>query len=75
MKSITIEELEKIDGATCCIVDIRPEEHLAPFYQSIERLSADTGGRPDRSLYFRRKGFHASGKTDSGIEEAWEDFF
>ena len=26
MKSISIEELEKIDPTECCIVDIRPEE-------------------------------------------------
>lgn len=26
MKVITIEELERIDPSTCCVVDLRPED-------------------------------------------------
>ena len=26
MKVITIEELERVDPSTCCIIDIRPED-------------------------------------------------
>ena len=62
MKSISIEELEKIDPTECCIVDIRPEEQyrrgtrfrvLSIFPWNIDIWRKNLRRQAGSSSYFR----------------------